>query len=199
MSASARRPAPALDHARASWNSCRSSRAQRLPYVIWAGPTRATWRPYRSRPRAQDHDTDIPRMRTGRVSAQFWAAFIPTSRPPGRSVLELVDIIIQLTENHPDVFVPARARRTCARQAARQDRLLHRHRGRGGAGEQPRTAARLARRRRPADDALPQRDARLGGQRDRRAAPWRPHAFGRAVIAELTGSACGRLAHVAHT
>ena len=64
----------------------------------------------------QDHDTDIPRMREGRVSAQFWAAFIPTLTPhPGRTVMEVVDIIIRLTDAYPDTFLPARRASDIAR------------------------------------------------------------------------------------
>ncbi|MCP8937077.1 dipeptidase [Alsobacter sp. SYSU M60028] len=70
------------------------------------------------RPR-QDHDTDIPRMKQGRVSAQFWAAFIPTLTPhPGRTVMEVVDIILRLTEAYPDTFLPARRASDIARAKA---------------------------------------------------------------------------------
>lgn len=56
----------------------------------------------------QDGDTDIPRLLAGRVSAQFWAAFIPTYVPhPGRTTLEQIDVILRLQEAHPDVFMPA--------------------------------------------------------------------------------------------
>src|SRR4051794_36017158 len=106
MSASARRPDPALAHARDLLERLPLVDGHNdLPYVIWAGATKGDVAAYDPGRVHQDHDTDIPRMREGGVSAQFWAAFIPsTTSQPGRSVLELVDIIIQLTENHPDAF-----------------------------------------------------------------------------------------------
>jgi membrane dipeptidase len=57
----------------------------------------------------QDGDTDIPRLREGRVGAQFWAAFQPTGAPhPARTALEQIDLIRRIEEAHPDVFLPAR-------------------------------------------------------------------------------------------
>lgn len=64
----------------------------------------------------QDHDTDIPRLKEGRVSAQWWAAFLPTNSPhPGRTTLEIIDIILRLTEAYPDTFIPARRASDIAR------------------------------------------------------------------------------------
>jgi membrane dipeptidase len=55
-------------------------------------------------------DTDIPRLREGRVGAQFWSAFQPTSAPhPARTTLELIDTILRMEAAHPDVFYPARS------------------------------------------------------------------------------------------
>src|SRR6202044_1256092 len=55
-------------------------------------------------------DTDIPRLREGRVGAQFWAAFQPTSAPhPARTTLEQIDLIHRIEAAHPDVFLPARS------------------------------------------------------------------------------------------
>ena len=60
---------------------------------------------------AQNHpetDTDIPRLLAGRVSAQWWAAFVPTlAEKPGRATLELLDIIGQLPAHYPKVFLRA--------------------------------------------------------------------------------------------
>ena len=54
-------------------------------------------------------DTDIPRLREGRVGAQFWAAFQPTSAPhPARTTLEQIDTILRIEAAYPDVFLPAR-------------------------------------------------------------------------------------------
>ena len=54
-------------------------------------------------------DTDIPKLRAGGVSAQFWAAFLPSSTPhPLRSTLEQIALIARIEALHPDTFVPAR-------------------------------------------------------------------------------------------
>ena len=54
-------------------------------------------------------DTDIPRLREGRVGAQFWSAFQPTNAPhPARTTLELIDTILRIEQAHPNVFLPAR-------------------------------------------------------------------------------------------
>ena len=64
-------------------------------------------------------DTDIPRLREGRVGGQFWSAFQPTHAPhPARTALELIDTILRMEEAHPDVFYPAR----CADDFARAHR-----------------------------------------------------------------------------
>jgi membrane dipeptidase len=56
----------------------------------------------------QDYDTDIPRLKEGRLSAQLWAAFIPSHTPqPARAVLEVIDIVHQLHETYPDTFMRA--------------------------------------------------------------------------------------------
>ncbi len=65
-------------------------------------------------------DTDIPRMREGRVGAQFWAAFQPTGAPhPARTALEQIDLVRRIEEAHPDVFWPARSSADYARAKAR--------------------------------------------------------------------------------
>ena len=57
-----------------------------------------------------DHDTDLPRLKAGKVAAQFWASFIPTRSPhPARRVLEVMDVILQMEEQYPDTLLPARA------------------------------------------------------------------------------------------
>lgn len=72
---------------------------------------------------AQNHpetDTDIPRLLAGRVSAQWWAAFVPTlAEKPGRATLELLDIIGQLPDHYPKVFLRA----TNSTDIARSKRL----------------------------------------------------------------------------
>jgi membrane dipeptidase len=49
--------------------------------------------------------TDIPRLRTGGVGAQFWSVYVPSSLPGGAAVtatLEQIDAVRRLTERYPD-------------------------------------------------------------------------------------------------
>jgi len=56
-----------------------------------------------------DGDTDIPRLKAGRVSGQVWAAYVPTEiAHPGRAVMEQIDIVLQIQTAHPEVFLPVR-------------------------------------------------------------------------------------------
>jgi membrane dipeptidase len=65
-------------------------------------------------------DTDIPRLRAGKVRAQFWAAFVPTMFPnPARTGLEQIELIERMNELHPDVFL----RSTRASDISRAARL----------------------------------------------------------------------------
>jgi membrane dipeptidase len=64
---------------------------------------------YQLAKRRNDGDTDIPRLRQGRVAAQVWAAFVPSNiTNPGRATLEQIDVILQLEQRHADAFLPAR-------------------------------------------------------------------------------------------
>jgi membrane dipeptidase len=78
-----------------------------LSFVIWKHPDAK--RDVRRFDLARSHqrgDTDIPRLKAGQVSAQFWSAFLPTRTPqPARTVLELIDIVHQFHEAYPDVFM----------------------------------------------------------------------------------------------
>jgi membrane dipeptidase len=52
-------------------------------------------------------DTDIPRLREGKVSAQIWAAFVESDYDrPARKALEQIDLIRRMQDAHPDVFAP---------------------------------------------------------------------------------------------
>lgn len=52
-------------------------------------------------------DTDIPRLRAGRVSAQVFAAFVPSeSRSPTIETMEQLDVIMRMQDAFPDVFHP---------------------------------------------------------------------------------------------
>lgn len=57
----------------------------------------------------QGRDTDIPRLQEGGVSAQFWAAFIPSNLPhPARATLEQIDLIHRMEKAYSHAFLPAR-------------------------------------------------------------------------------------------
>jgi membrane dipeptidase len=64
----------------------------------------------------QRGDTDIPRLREGKVGAQFWAAFQPTNAPHStRTALEQIDLIRRMEEAYPETFLPARRASDVAR------------------------------------------------------------------------------------
>src|SRR5262245_22582624 len=51
--------------------------------------------------------TDIPRLRTGGVGAQFWSVYVPSSYEDGAAVaatLEQIDAVRRFTERYPDDF-----------------------------------------------------------------------------------------------
>ncbi len=91
-----------------------------LPWVIRNDATaKGDVRHYDIAHRRNDGDTDIPRLRDGKVAAQVWAAFVPSEvAQPGRVTLEQLDVILQMQAAYPDDFLPilksadiARARR----------------------------------------------------------------------------------------
>ena len=54
-------------------------------------------------------DTDIPRLRAGRVATQVFAAFLPTGvSNPATVTLEQIDVVLRMEELHSDVFHPVR-------------------------------------------------------------------------------------------
>lgn len=56
----------------------------------------------------QGYDTDIPRLKQGRLAAQWWAAFVPTrAAKPGLVTLEQIDVALDIAAAHPDVFLAA--------------------------------------------------------------------------------------------
>src|SRR4029079_6881355 len=58
----------------------------------------------------EDLDTDIPRLRAGRVGGQFWSVWVPADLPEERALpmaLEQLDIAEGLARRYPDVFAPA--------------------------------------------------------------------------------------------
>jgi len=55
--------------------------------------------------------TDIARLRQGRLGAQFWSVYIPTTLKGAdaiRAVLEQIDVVHRLEETYPETFEPAR-------------------------------------------------------------------------------------------
>lgn len=55
--------------------------------------------------------TDIPRLRQGRLGAQFWSVYVPTSLKGAdavRAVLEQVDLVDRMVATYPDTFELAR-------------------------------------------------------------------------------------------
>src|SRR5690242_9804979 len=80
-----------------------------LPWVIRRDPlAQGDVLKYGLSRRHNDGDTDIPRLRQGRVGGQIWAAYVPTDiEHPARSVLEQIDVILRINAAHPDVFLPA--------------------------------------------------------------------------------------------
>jgi membrane dipeptidase len=58
------------------------------------------------RKRGATVDTDIPRLREGRVSGQFWSVFIPSGLPhPARTQLEQIELARRIIDAYPDTFV----------------------------------------------------------------------------------------------
>lgn len=63
---------------------------------------------YELRQRRTKGDTDIPRLRDGLVSGQFWSVWIPSGlKQPARAQLEQIDTTRRLIAAYPDVFVLA--------------------------------------------------------------------------------------------
>ncbi len=55
-----------------------------------------------TQPRSEGH-TDIPRLRSGGVKAQFWSVYIPSEQPePARTVFEQIDLVHRMVEKYPD-------------------------------------------------------------------------------------------------
>ena len=80
-----------------------------LPYVIRIDKE-AQGDPaiYRLDQRRNSGDTDIPRLREGRVAAQFWAAFVPPKEPqPATYALQQIALIRRMNAVYADDFLPA--------------------------------------------------------------------------------------------
>jgi membrane dipeptidase len=53
--------------------------------------------------RLDEGQTDIPRLRSGGVKAQFWSVYIPSEHPnPARTVTDQIDLVHRMVERYPD-------------------------------------------------------------------------------------------------
>lgn len=79
-----------------------------LAWVIRIDPdARGSVERYDLTRRHETGDTDIPRLREGKVGAQVWPAFVPTDiKDPATATQEQIDLIRRFHELHPDVFLP---------------------------------------------------------------------------------------------
>ncbi|MFO1116781.1 MAG: dipeptidase [Beijerinckiaceae bacterium] len=95
-----------------------------LPIVIRAdAQAKGDVAAFRLDQRRNSGDTDIPRLREGRVAAQFWAAFVPPrEKNPATFALQQIALVRRMNEIHGDVFLPALAARDVAR-AFRQNKI----------------------------------------------------------------------------
>lgn len=77
-----------------------------LAYVIRTDPhAKGDVVAYNLGARRASGDTDIPRLREGRVAAQFWAAYVPPrEQQPASFALEQIALIRRMTEIHRDDF-----------------------------------------------------------------------------------------------
>jgi membrane dipeptidase len=79
-----------------------------LPYVIRHSASKGDLADYDLTREHQETDTDIPRLKRGKLAAQFWAAYCPTdAKDPTRYTLELIALIRAMNARHSDVFMPA--------------------------------------------------------------------------------------------
>jgi membrane dipeptidase len=82
-----------------------------LPYVIHQHKeARGDARIWDAGRRHRETDTDIPALRAGLVGTQVFTAFIPTMiEHPVRKRLEVIDVMLQLEQLHPETFLPVLA------------------------------------------------------------------------------------------
>ena len=113
--------------------------------------------------------TDIPRLRAGRVGAQFWSVWIPTDTQGPAAVqmtIEQIDSVKRMCARYPDDLAMAYTAADIVRiHKAAQDRSTDRRRRRPPNQQLPGGAAHVLRPRRALydADALPQyRVGRLG-------------------------------------
>jgi membrane dipeptidase len=75
-----------------------------LPYLIRRDAAGDVMR-YDLRRRVAGRDTDLPRLRAGRVAGQVWAAFVPPREPsPASFALQQIAIVRRMCALHPESF-----------------------------------------------------------------------------------------------
>jgi membrane dipeptidase len=75
------------------------------------------------RQRGATVDTDIPRLREGLVSGQFWSVYIPSGMSnPARTQLEQIELARRIVDAYPDTFLLAT--RAADVDRARQDKKI---------------------------------------------------------------------------
>ena len=117
--------------------------------------------------------TDIPRLRAGGVSGQFWSVYVPASyqgQTAVRATLEQIDVVHRMIARYPDVVrAGAHGRRRRAHPPRRPDRVAHRRRGRALDRQLARYAADARGARRELHDADPHGQRAVGRRRHRQA------------------------------
>ena len=79
-----------------------------LPYVVRHHAADGDLAAYDLTRAHQETDTDIPRLRQGLLSGQFWAAFVPTDvANPVQFTFAQIALIKRMNAMHADVFHPA--------------------------------------------------------------------------------------------
>lgn len=81
-----------------------------LPWQYRNEAGRDVWAMDIAQPQPELH-TDIPRLREGRLGAQFWSVYVPASmqgKEAVRATMEEIDIVYQMIRRYPDVFQQVR-------------------------------------------------------------------------------------------
>lgn len=87
-----------------------------LPWVVRLGGGLDDLAGYDLTKLHRETDTDIPRLKAGKVGAQVLAAYLPTNiAHPAMVTLEQVDLILRIEAMYPDVFHPCRKASDVAR------------------------------------------------------------------------------------
>jgi membrane dipeptidase len=78
-----------------------------LPYVVWHSAAKGDLKLWDAARLHPETDTDLPRLKAGKVSTQIFTAFIPTDSPePMRARREVIGVMHQLEQLYPDDIYP---------------------------------------------------------------------------------------------